>query len=82
LPYALVISEPVSVPAEINTANRLADYATATNPEAERIELDADSVSISKALTSPGGAGDINQWPRAQVDVIKKFRLRGVIVGD
>jgi hypothetical protein len=72
LPYALVISEPVSVPAEINAAYRLADYATATNPEAERIELDADSsINIESAYQPPGG--DINQWPRAQVDVIKNF---------
>jgi hypothetical protein len=50
LPYALVISEPVSVPAEINAAYRLADDATATNPEAERIELDADSgINIESA---------------------------------
>jgi hypothetical protein len=61
LPYALVISEPVSVPAEINTAYRLADDATATNPEAERIELDADSgINIESAYQPPGGVISIS----------------------
>lgn len=38
-----VIPKPVSVPAEINSANWLADYATASDPQTEDVELYTDS---------------------------------------
>lgn len=63
MPDALVISEPVSVPAEINAANWLADYTTTTDPQTEDIELYTDGcINIKSAYQSLGGCSDINLW--------------------
>ena len=56
MPDALVISEPVGVPTEINTRYRLADYTAASDPETERIKLDAYScIDVKRANQPPGG---------------------------